>query len=436
MLPLPITLKILRDLGPGWVLKRIGFATQTRLGILKWRMPADNWSFDSRAPNSQISSRLDPFREGRIQKSQFFFSADELPPPHNPKEVCEQASRVLNGQLPYFAHSWLPIGFPPDWHLNILDGTRVANYVHWSEIDIGSIHDVKFVWEPSRFSVVYLLARAYAACKDQRYPEAFWRLVEDWADENPPNSGVNWASGQELALRVMAWCFGLHAFLNSPYTTSDRVGRLTYMIEKHGERVAGFIDYALSQRNNHGISEAVGLFTIGTLFPQLRHAGEWIRQGRALIIRQIAEQIYDDGSYIQQSFNYERLLIDNLVWVLRLAEVNDSRFPEEIYGALGRAVRFMLRFCDRESGKMPNYGSNDGSLALPTSTRDFTYYRPALQAANFLVYGTFCFGNGLWNEQWEWLFTQLSREGRSGNVPRHPELVTTGEFDHAARCGY
>ena len=80
MLPLPITLKILRDLGPGWVLKRIGFATQTRLGILKWRMPADNWSFDSRAPNSQISSRLDPFREGRIQKSQFFFSADELPP--------------------------------------------------------------------------------------------------------------------------------------------------------------------------------------------------------------------------------------------------------------------------------------------------------------------------------------------------------------------
>jgi hypothetical protein len=85
----------------------------------------------------------------------------------------------------------------PDWHFNALDGRRVEDTRHWSEIDIGSIHDVKFVWEPNRFSVTYLLARAYASARDGRYAEAFWNLVEDWASRNPPNRGVNWASGQE-----------------------------------------------------------------------------------------------------------------------------------------------------------------------------------------------------------------------------------------------
>jgi len=47
------------------------------------------------------------------------------------------------------------------------------------------------------------------------------------------------------------------------------------MIEVHGDRIATFIGYGLSQRKNHGIGEAVGLFTIGILFPQLQRAEEW-----------------------------------------------------------------------------------------------------------------------------------------------------------------
>jgi hypothetical protein len=90
------------------------------------------------------------------------------------------------------------------------------------------------------------------------------------------------------------------------------------------ERIAGFIDYALSQRNNHGISEAVGLFTIGLLFPHFRNADEWRRTGRDLIVRQIGEQMYEDGSYIQHSFNYQRVMLDDAVWAFRLAELNEQ----------------------------------------------------------------------------------------------------------------
>lgn len=102
---------------------------------------------------------------------------------------------------------------------------------------------------------------------DERYPDAFWRLVEDWAVHNPPQLGPNWKCGQEAAFRLMAWCFGLYGFSQSPHTSPERVSQLGCMVAITAERIEGNIAYALSQNNNHGISEAAGLFTAGILFP-------------------------------------------------------------------------------------------------------------------------------------------------------------------------
>lgn len=407
MLSPSTALKIARKPGIPWVLKRTSFALQTRLGILERRLPISGWDFDSRDwLDPETPTGAEKFKQSTRERCRFFPPAAIPESLSDGENVCRQADRVLGGEWPFFSRHWLNVGFPPDWHLNKLDGKRIDHQVHWSRIDIDAIHDVKFVWEPSRFSAVYLLVRAYGVNRDERYAEAFWKLVEDWAEKNPPNVGANWICGQEAVFRVMAWSFGLFAFFDTASTTSDRIVRLVRMIEKHGERIAGFIDYALSQRNNHGISEAVGLFTIGVLFPQLRRSKEWLEIGRELIIRQLRDQIYEDGSYIQHSFNYERLVLDELLWAIRLGELNDFRFPQEVYESVAKAAGFMLRFCDEETGRMPNCGGNDGSLVLPLTSCDYTDFRPTIQAAYYLVYREFCFETGPWNELAERLFSE------------------------------
>jgi hypothetical protein len=414
----------LRELGPNWVLQRLRLAAEVHFGIVRKRLPLSAWKFEP-------SNLVDPTSGGDRKKTKeaikgrFFFSGSTLPAPPAESSACEQADRILSGEWPFFLSRWVQLGFPPDWHFNTLDGRRVEDTRHWSEIDIGAIHDVKFVWEPNRFSVTYLLARAYARARDERYAEAFWNLVEDWANRNPPNRGVNWASGQEAALRVMAWSFGLHAFSSSPSSTEERTSKLLWIIEVHGNRISAFIQYALSQRNNHGIGEAVGLFTIGILFPEFRRADEWMELGRKLIESQILEQVYEDGSYIQHSFNYQRGLIDYLVWAFRLGEVNDHRFSEECYQILSRAVQFMLRFCDLATGRMPNYGANDGSLVLPLSPCDYLDYRPSLQAAHYMVHRKFCFETGNWDEQSQWLFgTELTQRLEGKRRPPRIDVET------------
>ena len=63
------------------------------------------------------------------------------------------------------------------------------------------------------------LARAYALTGDERFPQAFWSAIEDWARHSPPMSGPLWICGQECSLRILAWTFALHAFIRSPSTT-------------------------------------------------------------------------------------------------------------------------------------------------------------------------------------------------------------------------
>lgn len=405
MLSLFTAWKVVRDLGLPWVAKRTKFAVQARLGLLKRRLPVSKWDFSSREWLSQ-DAPVDPeeFKRSIAERSRFFDSPTK--PPRSlvdGEQVCRRADCLLAGEWPLFSHQWVNLGFPPDWHLNVLDGTQV-DQSHWSHIHADRIHDIKFVWEPSRFSPVYLLVRAYGMNHDARYAEGFWRLVEDWAEKNPPNLGANWMSGQEAAFRVIAWCFGLFAFFDCRASTAPRVLKLMRMIEKHGERISGFIEYAISQRNNHGISEAVGLFTIGILFPQLRRAEEWLEAGRELIISQLEEQVYADGSYIQHSFNYQRVMLDDLVWAFRLGELNDHRFSADSYELLARSAKFLLRFCDPKTGRVPNYGGNDGSLVLPLSSCDYADFRPSIQAAYYLSHRQFCFEGGPWNEMVERLF--------------------------------
>jgi asparagine synthase (glutamine-hydrolysing) len=402
MLSLSTAWKIWRDLGASWVLNRTLFAAQARFGVLERRLPVSDWEF---AGTTQ--AELEECKRTTLGHLRTFFPSTNPSSFRDDENVCRQAERILEGEWPFFFHDWLHTGFPPDWHRNARDGKRVDDQRHWSRIDLNAIRDVKFVWEPSRFSIVYLLARAYGVSRDERYAEAFWTLVEDWAAKNPPNRGLNWASGQEAAFRVMAWCFALQAFRSSPASTAQRVVRLVQMMEKHGERVAGFIDYAISQRNNHGISEAVGLFTIGVLFPELPRATDWAKTGRELIVSQLSEQVYEDGSYVQHSFNYQRVMLDDLTWAFRLGELSGQPLPSESYGLIARAMKFMIRFCDSQTGRVPNCCGNDGSLVLPLSSCDYSDFRPSVQAAHYLTHRTLYFGNGRWNEMVERLFGEI-----------------------------
>jgi asparagine synthase (glutamine-hydrolysing) len=349
----------------------------------------------------------------------FFF--EQLPSPEKirtPQAVIDEADAILAGKWRYFSHTIYEVGFPPDWHLNPLTGRRLPTDRHWSQIGDFDDGDIKLVWEANRFSIVYTLARAYAVSHDERYPAAFWQLVEDWRARNPPMRGPNWKCGQEATFRVMAWCFGLYAFRESAHSTPERIATLTAMFAAHGARIAGNIRYAISQHNNHSVSEGVGLWTIGLLFPELKNAKRWRRRGKNIIEAELARQIAPNGDHVQRSTNYARLVLHDALWALRLGELNEDGFSAEAYAQVELLTNWLRPLIDAENGQVPNYGANDGALILPLDSYEYGDFRPVLQASHWLTLNQRLFPTNMCDELTMWLFephppppSPLRREG-------------------------
>lgn len=404
-----------RHLGPEWLAYRVGYAARMRTGLLRRKMPATEWEeqpLSSFLEDSSLAEGRAYLDYRRSHAPAFFFASSSRAVYQQcfaawdregqaPVQLCEE---LAQGRLRYFEHEYAQTGFPPDWHSNPFTGDRTPSALHWSEIADFGAGDIKVIWEPSRFAFAYALVRAYWRTGDERYAEMFWTCVEDWRDRNPPQLGVNWKCGQEISFRVMAWCFGLYGFLDAQATTPERVGSLARMIAVSGSRIEANLDYALSQHNNHGISESVGLWTIGALFPEFRMAERWKDTGRRLLEDLGRDLIYDDGAFSQHSVNYHRVILHDYVWALRLGEVLNRPFSPGLKERVSTAVEWLYQIQDETSGQVPCYGQNDGALVLPLNNCGFTDFRPVVQAVRYLCAQTRRYGSGPWDEDLLWLF--------------------------------
>ncbi|HSA99763.1 MAG TPA: alginate lyase family protein, partial [Anaerolineales bacterium] len=401
-----------QSLGTHWLMFRLGYALRMRTGFIRKQIPSYQWQDRPLKTwlKKQIPSQPEAYAQWRRRltpsgRPRFFFDKVIIPDnvPWDSHLAVAEAERLLNGELKYFAHEFIKTGFPPDWQRDPVSGVKLDGSKHWSEISNEGDVDIKFIWEASRFSMVYVLVRAYASTRGERFAEAFWELIQAWAESNPPNTGPNWMDGQEAALRLLAWVFGFYAFLDSPSATPARMSQFTVMVAAHAERIYKNIDYAISTHSNHTISEAFGLWLVGILFPELQEAEKYVAFGRKLLEQEALAQIFPDGSYSMHSINYHRFILQIYFCAIRLAKLNGSPFSQLLQDRVAKSVDYLYQLIDPETGQMPVYGSNDGALVLPLNNCDFTDYRPLLQLGSCLTKKELPFAPGAWEEDIFWL---------------------------------
>ncbi len=454
------------ELGPRWSAFRLAYAFRFRTGLIRKQTPQYAWADRPLSTwlKPTIPSDSDSYAQWRKTNAPKFFApvasvgAGSPRPNYYGNTAIEEANKLLNGELKYFSHEYLKTGFPPAWnHVTLSDSgegslpmqseilrsrrTLPQNDInkHWSQISDDSTTDIKFIWEPNRFAFVYTLVRAYALTQDEKYPQAFWQLVQDWAEHNPPNTGANWKDGQEIALRLMSWTFGFYSFIESSSTTNLQISQFTQYVAAQAERIHTNIGYAISTRSNHTISEAFGLWMVGLLFPELKDAEKYFTLGKRLLEEEAKKQIFPDGSYAMYSLNYHRFILHLYLYAVQLGEINHDNpslraallsfaakqspnlltrllrveehhprndgivFSDELKESISRSITFLSHLINPATGHMPVYGSNDGALVLPLNNCDFTDYRPLLQLGSVVTTGEPIFDSGDWDEDVYWL---------------------------------
>ncbi|MGB8252483.1 MAG: alginate lyase family protein, partial [Anaerolineaceae bacterium] len=166
------------------------------------------------------------------------------------------------------------------------------------------------------------------------------------------------------------------------HSTSSRQTSLSTALAGHARRIMATLIYARSQRNNHLLSEAAGVYTAGLLLQGMPGAIKWKRTGWKLFIDGIRDQIAPDGSYIQHSTSYHRLMLHLAIWVQALSCLQEACiYPDDVRQKLILATHWLENLVLSDNGHVPNMGANDGSNILPLGGTDVLDYRPVLRLA-------------------------------------------------------
>lgn len=315
--------------------------------------------------------------------------------------VLERAERAGRGELRGFGHLWMARGWPVDWHSTARRGVRWSDTIHHTRAldEMTRCGDVKRVWELDRSPQVFDWVRATAVTGDQAHGERLGEYIASFEAQCPWRCGVHWASGQEVALRALVWLWG--AALLEIGEAGWRA--LTRVMLASGHHLARHLDFARrAVPNNHVLSEALGLWVIGSLCGWDEAAAEWQRVGRAVFLEACRAQHLADGGYCQSSHTYHRLALHLLLWAHRLFGDEDGELDTLTRDIIDRAGPYLLSMMDEVSGEMSNFGAVDGSLLNPWTECAYGDMRPVLGALDGLRGEAPAWGRGLWEEEAWW----------------------------------
>lgn len=390
-------------MGLRYIWYRLMHVLESKFGLLKKRHPInptikkfitlENWK------NSATTFVIDTRENMQLEK--------------NPNsELKEKVTKILKGEICFFSSEWKNLGSDYNWITNPETNYTYDSSKHWSEInDFNPLNgDIKYVWEKSRFSYLLTIMR-YDYHFNEDHSAFVFAEIEHWINANPINQGPNWKCSQEISLRIFNWMYLLTFYKNANALTEklfDKIQNVIYWSLHHVNHHINFSRIAV--RNNHAITETLALAVSEMLFPFIPETQKWAKEGRKWIEQEIDYQVYEDGTFLQFSMNYNRVLVQLLSFGIAITEKNNKPFSAKFYSKAYKTLNFLYQCLQKENGFLPNYGANDGALFFPLTDSNYRDYRPQLNTLHQLLTGEDLFENKDIQEDSFWVLNNRSTQ--------------------------
>lgn len=274
------------------------------------------------------------------------------------------ADRAHAGRLVILGQPWPGLTGPQKWHFDPVMGRSwpADRYCYSIPYRIApDFGDVKYVWELNRLQYLQPIAALAAITDDTAERQFCAHELNSWIQFNPPYRGVNWASGIELALRLVSILVVVSLIGADAFTPAQR-RRINLSLAAHGYWLMRYPS-RFSSANNHLIAEAGGLYLLGSLFPDHNRARQYSEYGRKVLCRETFLQILEDGVGAEQSPTYLAFVVEWLLLCREIANRTGAPFPRAVDHRLAAAGGF-LRWITDGSGNQPRIGDDDEGRVL------------------------------------------------------------------------
>jgi hypothetical protein len=307
-------------------------------------------------------------RSPHTRPGRFFFSSTSLKSvlellrhrlPNQAQEIVRQADKICRHHFDLLGYEDLDYGDPIDWQLDVVHGKRAPKkgFYKIRYLDFDQVGDCKITSELNRHQHLVTLAKAYRLTEDRRYVEEILRQWRHWHATNPYPVGINWASSLEVAFRSLSWIWMYQLLEDTPMLPREFRKEWLRAQAVNGRHIERYLSTYFSP-NTHLLAEAVALFFLGTLCPELSRAARWKSRGWEIVLQEARRQVRADGFHFEQSTYYHVYALDFFLHAAVLAGLNEIAIPSEFERTLEKMLD-ALRLLQR-AGPPPHLGDDDG----------------------------------------------------------------------------
>jgi len=301
----------------------------------------------------------------------------------NKDSILTQAHKILEHRLDLLGSGEVNLGETINWHRDFKSGYEWPK-VHFSKIktvDLNNQADVKVPWELSRLQFITTLGRAYWLTGDSKYKEQFVFELTDWIKSNPVDHGVNWTCSMEVAIRAINIIWGMNFFSGRGELSGKVLKEVICSLYYHGIHIERNLEFIDSGSNtNHLLSNYLGLFYVGLLFPEFDRSEKWLSVSKRGLEKEIELQVIEDGADYECSLSYHRLVLEIFLSAFILGKRNNVEFSETFINRLTRMIEFSSALTG-PSGKVPSIGDNDDGFLVKLANSDPHDHRALLDVA-------------------------------------------------------
>jgi hypothetical protein len=349
---------------------------------------------------------------GIAKHGQFFFAPSQLPSlcgllnerfSATSREIVLRAEQVLLHRFDLLGYENLDYGAEIDWHLDIVHGKH-APHKAWFKIrylDFDEVGDSKITWELNRHQHLVTLAKAYRLTGDERFAQETTNQWRQWQAANRYPIGINWASSLEVAFRSLSWIWVYFLLLEAPAMTPDLRREFARAFAISGRHIHKYLSTYFSP-NTHLLGEALALFALGVLFPDLPHAARWKSRGWETITNAATQQVRPDGFYFEESTYYHVYAVDMFLQARILAMKNGVTIPAEFDEVLTNMLHVLCILS--RAGVPPMIGDDDGGRLFDGKRNRAEHLLDPLSTGAILFHrGDFKFFVGALREETLWV---------------------------------
>ena len=371
------------DRAPPWH-GNMEFVASARQG--KWsRLSGMKWEEVRTRVGQEVSKRVDlmVYRAGlgpqaprllphpAAQPRFFFGEVDKDEPAHRAQLLHEhlprEADQIIQEADDICRHEFLLLGYEKidygpniDWHSDPVHGKRSSPLRPWFKIkflDFRAVGDHKIIWELNRHQHLVTLAKAWRLTGNQAYANELANQWYSWQKANPHPLGINWASTLEVAFRSLSWLWVKNLLAGCAALPANFETDLLFALQTHGRYIERYLSTYFSP-NTHLLGEAVALFFIGTLCPELSAAERWRDEGWRIVLEESERQVRPDGVYFEQALYYHVYALDFFLHARHLAGANGFAISESFDNVVIKMLDVVHALS--EVGPPEGFGDDDG----------------------------------------------------------------------------